>query len=133
MDNSANGNYNSLIVKATKRYSKGLTLLTSYTFAKSQDDSSGIRVQGDDTLFPQNSYCRKCEWALSAFDARHRFVTSDLCDVPIGKGRVVNVTNPLANAMVGGWQVGSIWTVQSGFPDHAEDRRHRPFGDRRGL
>ena len=87
VDNSANGAYNSLAVKLTKRFSQGFTLLSSYTCSKSQDDSSGIRVQGQDTLFPQNSYCRKCEWALSAFDTRHRFVTSTLYDLPIGKGR----------------------------------------------
>ena len=80
------------------------------------DDSSGIRVQGQDTLFPQNSYCRKCEWALSAFDTRHRFVTSALYDLPIGKGRSRRRDNPVANAFVGGWQIGGIWTVQSGFP-----------------
>jgi hypothetical protein len=116
VDNSGNGAYNSLAVKLTKRFSKGFTFLSSYTWSKSMDDSSGIRVQGQDTLFPQNSYCRKCEWALSAFDTRHRFVTSALYDVPIGKGRSLVVNNPVANAVVGGWQVGGIWTVQSGFP-----------------
>src|SRR4029077_723305 len=61
-------------------------------------------------------YCRKCEWALSAFDTRHRFVTSSLYDIPVGKGRQVNIANPFLNAAVGGWQAGFIWTVQSGFP-----------------
>ena len=85
VDNSANGAYNSLAVKLTKRFSQGFTLLSSYTWSRSMDDSSGIRVQGQDTLFPQNSYCRTCEWALSAFDARHRFVTSALYDLPSGR------------------------------------------------
>ncbi len=86
VDNSANGAYNALALKLTKRFSQGFTLLTSYTWSKSQDHSSGIRVQGQDTLFPQNSYCVKCEWALSAYDTRHRFVTSTLYDLPVGKG-----------------------------------------------
>ena len=116
VDNSANAAYNSFFAKATKRFSGGVTVLTSYTFSRSQDDSSGIRVQGSDTLFPQNSYCRKCEWALSAFDERHRFVTSTLYDVPVGKGRMVDVKNPVLNNIVGGWQIGGIWTMQSGFP-----------------
>jgi hypothetical protein len=116
VDPSANGAYNAGSIKLTKRFSRGFTLLSSYTFSRSQDDSSGIRVQGFDTLFPQNSYCRKCEWALSAFDTRHRFVTSSLYDIPVGKGRQVNIVNPFLNAAVGGWQAGFIWTVQSGFP-----------------
>jgi hypothetical protein len=116
VDNSGNGNYNSLGLKLTKRYSAGLTLLTSYTYAKSIDETSGIRVQGDDTLFPQNSYCLTCERALSAFDTRHRFVTSALYDLPIGKGRRMNISNSVLNAVAGGWQVGSIVTFQTGFP-----------------
>jgi hypothetical protein len=116
VDNSANGAYNSGSVKLTKRFSAGFSLLTSYTYSKSMDNSSGIRVQGQDTLFPQNSYCRTCEWALSAFDTRHRFATSVLWDLPIGKGRKVDIENGFLNALIGGWQTGAIWTVQSGFP-----------------
>jgi hypothetical protein len=116
VDNSANAEYNSASIKLTKRFSSGFSVLSSYTFAKSLDDSSGIRVQGQDTLFPQNSYCRRCEWGLSAFDTRHRFVTSALWDLPIGKGRRVDVENPILNSVAGGWQAGAIWTVQSGFP-----------------
>ncbi len=116
VDNSANGEYNSGSIKLTRRFSAGFSLLSSYTYAKSMDQSSGIRVQGQDTLFPQNSYCRRCEWGLSAFDTRHRFVTSALWDVPVGKGRRVNIENGFVNAFAGGWQTGFIWTVQSGFP-----------------
>jgi len=116
VDNGANANYNSFSVKLTKRYSQGVTLLTSYTYARSIDVSSGIRVQGDDTLFPQNSYCIKCDRGLSAFDTRQRFVASGMYDLPVGKGKHVNITNPFANSVIGGWQVGSIFTVQSGFP-----------------
>ena len=73
-------------------------------------------MQNSDTLFPQNSYCLKCEWGLSAFDTRHRFVTSSLWELPVGKGRKVDVQNGFLNALVGGWQAGAIWTVQTGFP-----------------
>jgi hypothetical protein len=79
------------------------------------DTSSGIRNQGGDVLFPQNSYCRACEMARSSHDTRHRFVTSALWDLPFGKGRRFDVQNPVANAVVGGWQLGSILTLQSGF------------------
>ena len=116
VDNGANGAYDSVSIKLTKRFSAGFSLLTSYTLARSVDDSSGIRVQNSDTLFPQNSYCLKCEWGLSAFDTRHRFVTSSLWELPIGKGRKVDVQNGFLNTLAGGWQAGAIWTVQTGFP-----------------
>lgn len=115
VDNSGNSNYNAASVKLTKRFSSGFSLLTSYTFAKSIDDTSGIRVQNGDTLFPQNSYCVQCERALSAFDTRHRFVTSALWDLPFGRGRQFDLKNRFVNALGGGWQVGGIWTIQSGF------------------
>jgi hypothetical protein len=111
-----NSNYNSASLKATRRFSKGLSVTSSYTFSKSFDDTSGIRTQGYDTLFPQNSDCIKCERGLSSFDTRHRLVTSVVYDLPVGKNRPLNITNGFANAVIGGWQVGSIWTMQSGLP-----------------
>lgn len=116
VDNGGTGNYNSLGAKLTKRYSNGITYLMSYTWAKSLDTATAIRNQGGDTLFPQNSYCRTCEYARSSHDVRHRFVTSALWDVPVGKGRKVDVKNGFLNAVVGGWQLGSIITMQTGFP-----------------
>lgn len=116
VDNGGRGNYNSLGTKLTKRYSSGLTALVSYTWSKSIDTASAIRNQGGDTLFPQNSGCRSCERGLSSFHTSHRVATSILYDIPVGKGRSLNITNPVANAVIGGWQVGSIFTVQSGFP-----------------
>jgi hypothetical protein len=116
VDNSGNGNYHGLSAKLTKRYSAGLTYLFSYTWSKAIDNGSAIRVHDGDTLFPQNSYCLSCERGLSSFNTAHRFVTSVLYDIPIGRGRPVNIENRFANAFVGGWQLGSIMSYQTGFP-----------------
>jgi hypothetical protein len=116
VDNGLNANYHSLGMKLTKRYSNGLTALGSYTWSKSIDTGSAIRVQGGDTLFPQNSYCRQCERALSSFNTAHRFVTSTQYELPIGKGKRFDLANGFANALIGGWEIGSIITLQSGFP-----------------
>jgi hypothetical protein len=116
VDNGARGNYNSLGVKLTKRYSSGLSTLVSYTYAKSIDETSGIRVNDGDTLFPQNSYCMRCERARSTFDTRHRATVSVLYDLPVGKGRNMNIENKFLDAVAGGWQLGSIFTISTGFP-----------------
>ena len=116
VDAGGRGNYNSLGMKLTKKYSSGLSALVSYTYAKSIDETSGIRVNDGDTLFPQNSYCQRCERGYSSFDTRHRAVTSILYDLPVGKGRQMSIANPVANAIIGGWQVGSILTLSTGFP-----------------
>jgi hypothetical protein len=124
VDNGGTGHYNSLGMKLTKRYSNGLTFMSSYTWSKSIDTATAIRNLGGDTLFPQNSYCRSCEKARSSHDVRHRFVTSALWDVPFGKGRSINIDSRALDLIAGGWQVGSIVTLQTGFPitlQHGQD------------
>ncbi|HCC57687.1 MAG TPA: hypothetical protein DEQ47_10575 [Solibacterales bacterium] len=116
VDAGANGNYNGFSAKLTKRYSAGLTFLAAYTWSKSIDESSSIRTNDGDTLFPQNSYCLRCERALSIFNTAHRFVNSVLYDIPLGHGRMLDVPNRFLNAVAGGWQLGSIFTYQTGFP-----------------
>ncbi len=111
-----NGNYNAFSFKVTRRFSHGVSVISSYTLAKSIDDTSGIRTQGFDPLFPQNSDCIRCERGLSAYDVRHRSVTSVLYDLPIGKGKGLNIDNSVLNAIAGGWQTGGILTLQSGVP-----------------
>jgi hypothetical protein len=111
-----NAVYNSGSLKVTRRFSQGLSFTSSYTFSKSIDNSSGIRVQGYDTLFPQNSTCLRCERALSAFDSRHRFVAGGTYDLPIGKSKLLNLNNSVANTLLGGWQTSASMQIQSGVP-----------------
>jgi hypothetical protein len=116
VDNGGNGNYNSLGAKLTKRYSNGLTYLLSYTWAKSIDTATAIRNLGGDTLFPQNSYCRNCERGRSSHDVRQRYVASMLWDLPFGKDRKYAIASRALDLVAGGWQLGTILTLQSGFP-----------------
>jgi hypothetical protein len=108
--------YNSGSVKLTRRFSKGFSLTTNYTFAKSIDNASGTRTQGLDTLFPQDSSCLECERGLSSFDVRHRWVLGTVYDLPIGRGKLLGINNSVANAFVGGWQLSTNSTIQSGVP-----------------
>jgi len=39
-----------------------------------------------------------------------------LYDLPVGKGRPLNINNGFANAVIGGWQLGGILTLQTGMP-----------------
>ena len=87
------GHYNAFSIKATRRYGDGLSLNTSYTLAKSIDNSSGTRTQGFDTLFPQDSRCMECETGPSSFDVRHRWVMGAVYELPFGKGKPVNIDN----------------------------------------
>lgn len=108
--------YNSFSAKLQRRFSGGLTYLTSYTWSKSMDTGSGIRVPPGDSLFMQDEWCQSCDHALSGFNTAHRFVTSLLFELPFGKGKkMLHRAGPL-NTIAGGWQLGSIVTLQTGFP-----------------
>ena len=113
--NVAEAHYNSLAVKLTRRLHQGLSVLTGYTLSKSEDNGSGIRTLDGDTLFPQNSFCLECEWGLSVFDVRHRFVTSILYELPFGDGKPFAQTG-IGSKILGGWQVSTIINASSGFP-----------------
>ena len=108
------GNYNAFSVKATRRFNNGLNVISSYTLGKSLDDTSGVRNQGNDNLFPQDSRCISCEYGRSAFDVKNRIVASVLYEIPIGPGKLLPVNNKAVVAAIGGWQVGGIFTHQTG-------------------
>lgn len=117
-DSIGSGRYHALQVKAEQRLRKGFTLLSAYTLGKSMDDTSGVRPGGGDTLFVNNPWCNTtCEWGRSSFDVRHRWVTSALLELPVGRGRRFGSGMPaLADAFLGGWQIGGILTLESGLP-----------------
>ena len=114
---AAHSNYHSLQARLQHRFSHGFTLLSSYAYSKSMDNGSGVRTTDGDVLTPMDP--DRSLWrdrGLSAFDFRHRLTNSFLFELPFGKGRHFGITNPVANAVLGGWQVGGILTFQSGFP-----------------
>jgi hypothetical protein len=131
--NVIDSNYHSLTAKLTRRLSGGLTLLAGYTYSKSIDDGSGVRVTGTDGVHPQDSRCLRCERGLSIFDARQRFVASALYDLPFGKGRQF-LNRGIASSIIGGWELSSIVTFSTGFPEYISsgaDRSNTAVGNDR--
>jgi hypothetical protein len=115
-----NANYNALSVKLTRRMSRGFTYLLGYTYSKSIDDGSGLRTLGTDQIGAQNSYCIPCERGLSIFDQRQRFVASTLYQLPIGKGHTY-MNHGVAGTLIGGWDIGMIYSMASGSPVNIGD------------
>jgi Carboxypeptidase regulatory-like domain/TonB dependent receptor len=98
-----NSAYHSLQVMLQKQMSHGLQFQAAYTFSKSIDSSSSF----ESIVNYENPRLSR---ALSAFDARHRFVFSPYWELPIPKhdgfsGKVIN-----------GWATSAIVTFQTGFP-----------------
>jgi len=108
--------YNSLAAKVTRRLSNGLSGLLSYTWSKSMDNGSGVRSPGTDSLKPQKGDCPECEWGRSVYDVRHRLVGSFIYELPVGSGRKHLPQGGVLNALIGGWQIGGMMRMSSGFP-----------------
>ncbi|MFN7997735.1 MAG: carboxypeptidase regulatory-like domain-containing protein [Bryobacteraceae bacterium] len=98
--------YHSFQAQVTKRFSKGLTILGSYTLAKSLDSSSTDNLGAT----VANPFNLRDERGRSDWDRRHAFVASWLWTPPI------RFSNHLANTMLGGWTLTGIHTIQSGLP-----------------
>ncbi len=105
------GNYNALLLRAEKRFSAGLSLITAFTWSKNLDNIS----TGDAATAPgdpgfQNQYCFSCDYGPSASDFRRRFVQSVVYDLPSSR------SGSLLNTVAGGWEISGIFTYQGGFP-----------------
>jgi hypothetical protein len=115
---NANATYNSLQMKYEKRYSGGLNIVGSYTFAKESDDSSYTSNGwlGNSTNI-QDLGNLASEHSVGAADARHRFVVGGSYELPFGRGKRFGANlNPVANGFLGGWQLNTFFTLQSGLP-----------------
>jgi outer membrane receptor protein involved in Fe transport len=114
-DKSAgNSIYHALQVKAQKRAGKGVTFLTSYTWAKSISGPSDIGGQIGGGFYigsPQDIYNLKADRSVSGFDQTQRFVETVLYDVPF-----FHNMHGVGKYVLDGWQVSTIVTAQSGFP-----------------
>jgi hypothetical protein len=110
--NTADSNYNSLEAKLSQRYANGLTFSVAFTWSRAIDDGSGDR---DGTLYPNNAYQLYKERGTATFNQPHRFVTNFVYDLPLGPGKS-HFNHGLGGTLVGGWQIGGIFTARSGLP-----------------
>lgn len=108
--------YHAMQAKFQHRPKYGLNVLTSFTWGKSIDDLSSYRIQFGDSGIADN-YNTRDSRGLSAFDFRYNLTNSILYEIPIGRGRrFLSGSGRALDALAGGWQLGSIVTLISGFP-----------------
>ena len=110
--NIASSNYNSLQVKAEKRATHGLYLLSAFTYSKAINDLPEICCAAP---FAQNSYDLAAERGRADFDQTLRWVLSFDYEVPFGK-QGSRFSDGVVEAVLGGWHLGGIYTLARGFP-----------------
>jgi hypothetical protein len=116
----ADSSYHALQMQLEKRYSRGLQLQASYTWAKSIDNSSIVSgstgLQGGSTSL-QDPNKRFLERSLSQYDIPQSLQLAYTWDVPFGRGRAWGRNwNRWLDMLAGGWMTTGMWIFQSGFP-----------------
>ena len=109
-----NSIFHALTVKVEKRFSRGFSLLLSYTNSKLIDDgfnSSQVRPGGVVVTTPQNWNNLRAERSKSAQDIPQRLVWTAVWEAPFGRAG-----SAFKRQTAGGWQINAITTIESGAP-----------------
>jgi Carboxypeptidase regulatory-like domain len=112
-------NYNALQVDVNRRFSHGLSSRGVYTWSKALDDGDSLNATAAPNApgLVSNPFDLHADYGLATYDVRHIGVISAVYTLPFGKGQpLANSLEGWSNALVSGWSVNSIVTIQSGFP-----------------
>ena len=111
--------YNALEVDLRRSLANGLTFRANYTYARNLDDGSAwnTSVSANTPAFVEYPNNPGLDWGRAASDVRHLAAINASYDLPFGKNHLFLANaSPVANAVVAGWTLSAIATLQSGFP-----------------
>ncbi len=98
--------YHAMQLQFDKRFTSGIYAHVSYTWSKAMD-AIDYQNAGD----PLPYYC------ISPQDHTHRLSASGSYELPFGRGRrFLAGIHPVADALLGGWQLQAVYNRQSGPP-----------------
>jgi hypothetical protein len=118
-ENAGNSTYHSFQLKVEKRLSHGIYLLNSYTISKLLTDSEGVQMAAATWSAAHgviSPYERRRNKGLALNDVPQALTTTLIYELPLGAGKRWARYSGLANAVVGGWQVSTIFRLTSGVP-----------------
>jgi hypothetical protein len=109
--------YSSLQTKLQKRLTNHFTSLASFTWAKlmTDDGNPPLDFVGSHLGAPQDWKDMQYEHSVSPQDVKLQFTGEISYDLPVGKGRAMNL-NGMGNAVAGGWTVNGIFYMSTGVP-----------------
>lgn len=103
----ANSSYNSLQLKAEKRFRRNLTFLVSYVWAKSIDDADSVVPGLFDSAGAQDERNLRLERGLSFFNVGRRLSGGVVYNLPAGG---------TLHGALRGWSLSAVATLQDGTP-----------------
>ncbi|HXA52616.1 MAG TPA: TonB-dependent receptor [Candidatus Acidoferrum sp.] len=115
-----NDHYNGLDVNLNRRFSRGLTVGAGWVWSHSIGNTDGSK----DARSSSNNYSFSSEYGDNISDVRQSFNLSLLYEVPFGANKQFGANaGPLAKALLGGWQVGTLFNARTGLPIDVEIAR----------
>src|SRR5579884_882016 len=108
----ATSDYHALQVKVEKRFAKGFSLLTSYTYSKLMDHTTGTfsgETLGGGAVQDWNNL--KAEYSASSLDQTHRLIVNGIYTLPFFQAQ-----HGIAGHLLGGWELGVVGSFYSGGP-----------------
>jgi hypothetical protein len=103
----ANSSYNSLQLKADKRFSHGLSFLASFVWSKSIDDADSIIPGFSDSVGAQDERNLRLERGLSDFNVGRRLSAGFVYQLP---------RSSFLSALLSNWSTSGVITLQDGSP-----------------
>ena len=118
LSDRSHARYHSLVAKAQKRMSAGLTFLSTLTWSRNHDASSGGagNFLNSGAAGPQNPYDLESEYSLANVDTPLRWSSGFTYELPFGKGKKMLSSGKAMDYVVGGWSINAVSVYQSGFP-----------------
>jgi hypothetical protein len=113
-DDNSWSTYNALQVTLRKSYSYGLTLNANYTWSHNLSDT--FAVSNNLTDYYTTLRDRNLNKAPAPFDIRQTFRVYWTYELPVGKGKMLDVSNGALDRLVGGWSLSGITQWNSGTP-----------------
>lgn len=109
------GNYNGLETRLQQTEFHGLQYIISYTWSKTMDTSCDGLFGVEGCSMP-NPYDIRHDYSVAGYDLPNNLSVSTTYNLPIGRGRLININNSILRRVVGGWQVNGIYAMTSGQP-----------------
>jgi hypothetical protein len=105
--------YDALQTTLNRRFNSGLSLGAQYTWSHSIGDSGG----SNEANTAGNPFDFGADRGSNNFDVRQSFNMSVLYQIPVGRGlKYLGQARGIADAILGGWQIGGIENARTGVP-----------------
>ncbi|MEQ1762916.1 MAG: TonB-dependent receptor [Pyrinomonadaceae bacterium] len=114
LSNAARFNYHAMQAEVRRRFKNGVSFQANYTFQKTLTDlpNEDQNRQGE----VQESSNPNLNYGRSDFDRTHVFNANMIFELPFGRGKSFLDRGGWVNAVFGGWQLTSIFNIESGAP-----------------